>query len=190
MEIILASASPRRAELLHQIGLDFKIIPSSYLEETGSGVEPSVLVKEHAVNKARQVAQTVSSGLIIGADTVVYLNGEIMGKPCGTAEAVRMLSGLSGKVHQVLTGIALVEAENLKVKVDCEITEVKFRSLSRDEIMGYISTGEPFDKAGAYGIQSKGAVLVEGIKGCYFNVVGLPITKLVMMLQEFGVSLW
>jgi septum formation protein len=190
MELILASNSPRRAELLKQIGLDFKIIPSLYSEEIQLLGDPSLLVKEHALNKAKQVARTASSGLVIGADTVVFLEGQMMGKPSGTDEAVKMLSDLSGKVHQVFTGVALVEVSTWKLKVDCEMTEVKFRFLNGNEIEAYVTTKEPFDKAGAYGIQGKGAVLVEGIKGCYFNVVGLPIVKLVTMLQEFGVSVW
>jgi septum formation protein len=190
MELILASNSPRRAELLKQAGFNFKIIPSLYSEEIQFPADPSLLVKEHALNKAKQVAQTISSGLVIGADTVVFLEGQIMGKPLGIDEAVKMLSDLSGKSHQVFTGVALVEVPAWKQKVDFEMTEVKFRSLSYNDIKAYTATKEPFDKAGAYGIQGKGAVLVEGIKGCYFNVVGLPIVKLVMMLQEFGVSVW
>ncbi len=190
MELILASNSPRRAELLKQIGLDFKIIPSFYSEKNQLFGDPLLLVKEHALNKARQVAETISSGLIIGADTVVFLEGRMMGKPSGSDEAVKMLSNLSDKTHQVFTGIALIDVSTREQKVDYEMTEVKFRSLDKNEIRAYVATKEPFDKAGGYGIQGKGAVLVEEIKGCYFNVVGLPIAKLVMMLQGFGVSIW
>ena len=184
MEFILASASPRRAELLKQIGLDFKIIPSTFQESTSLRSDPVELVTDLALNKAQQVAQNISTGLIIGADTIVFLEGRILGKPSGVDEANRMLASLSGKIHQVFTGIALIEVPGWKTKVDYETTRVKFRSLSKRDIDAYISTREPFDKAGAYGIQGKGAILVEGIDGCYFNVMGLPLAKLVMMLQE------
>jgi septum formation protein len=190
MDLILASASPRRAELLEQIGLNFQIIPSTFQEETLLEADPARLVMELALNKARQVAGGIPGGLVIGADTIVFLEGQILGKPSGIEEAVRMLAQLSGKAHRVFTGIALIEVPGGKYRVNYEMTRVQFRSLSRDEIEAYVSTQEPFDKAGAYGIQGKGAVLVESIHGCYFNVVGLPIARLVTMLQDFGVSLW
>ena len=200
--MILASASPRRAELLQQIGLDFQVIPSTFQEETLVENDPVRLVKELAFNKAKQVAQKMaqkmsqripdgsSRSLVIGADTVVFLEGWILGKPDGMEEAVRMLASLNGKIHQVFTGVALIEVPGGKYRVDYEMTRVKFRSLRMNEIEAYASTGEPLDKAGAYGIQGKGAVLVEAIDGCYFNVVGLPIAKLVSMFQDFGFSLW
>jgi septum formation protein len=190
MDLILASASPRRAELLEQIGLNFQIIPSTFQEETLLEADPARLVMELALNKARQVAGGIPGGLVIGADTIVFLEGQILGKPSGIEEAIRMLAQLSGKAHRVFTGIALIEVPGGKYRVNYEMTRVQFRSLSRDEIEAYVSTQEPFDKAGAYGIQGKGAVLVESIHGCYFNVVGLPIARLVTMLQDFGVSLW
>lgn len=188
--MILASASPRRAELLRQIGLVFLTIPSTFQEETLLETDPAQLVMALALSKAKQVAEGISAGLVIGADTMVFLEDRVLGKPSGMEEAVRMLAQLSGKTHQVFTGIALIEVPGGKRRVDYEMTRVKFRSLSMSEIQAYASTQEPFDKAGAYGIQGKGAVLVEAIHGCYFNVVGLPIAKLVMMLQDFGVSLW
>ncbi len=190
MDLILASASPRRAELLRQIGLDFQVVPSTFEEETLPEADPAQLVMELALNKAKRVAESTSAGLVIGADTVVFLGGRILGKPSGMDEAVRMLKQLSGQTHQVFTGVALVEVPGGKIRVDYEMTRVKFRSLCMSEIEAYVSTKEPLDKAGAYGIQGKGAVLVEAVHGCYFNVVGLPIAKLVMMLQDFGVSLW
>lgn len=190
MDFILASASPRRAELLKQIGLDFKIIPSTFQEETLLRSDPARLVKDLALNKAKQVAQNIATGLVIGADTIVFLEGQILEKPSGVDEATRMLAALSGKTHQVFTGIALIEVPGWKTKVDYETTRVKFRSLTRSEIDAYVSTREPLDKAGAYGIQGKGALLVEGINGCYFNIVGLPLAKLVMMFHEFKISVW
>jgi septum formation protein len=193
MDLILASASPRRAELLRQIGLGFQITPSTFQEETLQENDPARLVMELALHKAKQVAGSTSSGtssLVIGADTVVFLEDRILGKPSGPEEAIQMLAQLNGKTHQVFTGIALIQVPGTKQRVDYEMTQVKFRSLSMKEIEAYVSTGEPLDKAGAYGIQGKGAVLVEAIHGCYFNVVGLPIVKLVLLFQDFGVSLW
>lgn len=189
--IILASASPRRAQLLKQIGLDFKVIPSDLPEEIKSDVSsPSEIVKELAAQKAKHVAGMVSQGLIIGADTIVVLEGQILGKPSGTEHAIEMLTLLSGKEHSVYTGIALFKIPDEKLMVDYSETKVKFRAFGRDEIISYIATGEPFDKAGSYAIQGKGAVFVDSIKGCYFNIVGLPITKLVKMLGEFEFSIW
>lgn len=190
MEIILASTSPRRAELLKQIGMSFKIIPSRFAETIPVSFSPGLLVEDLALNKVKEVAQRVSSGLIIGADTMVFLAGELLGKPSGPMEATQMLTRLSGQIHLVYTGIALIEVPSQTIRVAHEITEVKFRSLQFSEIEAYVASGEPLDKAGAYGIQGKGAVLVERINGCYYNVVGLPISKLVTMLQEFRVSIW
>lgn len=192
--LILASASPRRAELLKQIGMDFQIIPSTFQEETMVEADPVRLVRELAFNKAKQVAEEISvrypDGLVIGADTVVFLEDRILGKPTGVEDAIRMLTELNGKTHQVFTGIAVIEVSGGKCRVDYEMTRVKFRSLGMNEIEAYAKTKEPLDKAGAYGIQGKGAVLIEAIDGCYFNVVGLPIAKLVVVLQDFGFSLW
>lgn len=190
-QIILASASPRRAEILKQIGLSFKIMASDLDENLSEqSFSPPELVMDLALKKARQVAPVVNEGLIIGADTVVVINDEILGKPAGSAEAAMMLAKLNGKVHSVFTGIALVEIPGGKNLVGCAETKVKFRTLNTAEINAYVATGESLDKAGAYGIQGKGAVLVETITGCYFNIVGLPIAKLLEMLREFGVVIW
>lgn len=193
--LILASSSPRRAAILKQLGLRFTVVPSSFPEESVEPVSPEQLVTTLALNKAKQVAgtlahETLSGGLVIGADTVVVLDGKILGKPADTNEAVAMLAMLSGRVHSVFTGLALVSAPEFRTRVAHTETRVYFRDLSPREIQAYVATGEPFDKAGAYGIQGKGAALVEKIDGCYFNVVGLPISQLVMMLHEFGVSIW
>lgn len=188
-KIILASASPRRAELLKQIGIDFEVVPSHAVEEFEEGIFPDQLVRDLALTKALQVARNFSSGYIIGADTIVVLNGKILGKPNGPSEAAMMLSMLSGAEHSVFTGVAIVGLPDKQQIVNYVETKVKFRQLTEDDIARYIATGEPFDKAGAYGIQGRGAVLVEKINGCYFNVVGLPLAKLIDMFKDFGVFL-
>lgn len=190
-QLILASASPRRAELLQQIGLTFLVKPSSYVEDFSKhSTEPAQLAVGLAVGKVIEIAETLSAGLVIGADTIVVSGGEVLGKPIDSADAIRMLTGLSGKEHLVYTGLVVCEVPENRLVTDFAVTKVKFRELSRAEVEAYVATGEPLDKAGAYGIQGRGAVLVEKIDGCYFNVVGLPINKLVILLQQFGVSVW
>jgi septum formation protein len=187
--IILASASPRRAELLRQLGLHFHIKPSRLAEEPYRHEPPAELVTRLALAKAREVAATETEGLVIGADTVVVCAGRLLGKPRNRADACAMLSGLAGRTHEVVTGVALVDAANGRYKVADVCTVVVFKKLSEAEIRGYVSTGEPLDKAGGYGIQGFGALLVERIEGCYFNVVGLPLAKLADMFKKFGVDL-
>ena len=187
-QLILASASPRRADILKQIGLQFIIRASDFDEgQFDRSVTPPEMVMSLALQKAQKVAESVREGLIIGADTVVVIEGEILGKPSSGAEAVTMLSRLNGKEHSVFTGVALVEVPHGRSVSSFVETRVQFRSLEISEIETYVSTGEPLDKAGGYGIQGKGAILVEKIDGCYFNVVGLPVAKLVTMLKDFGV---
>lgn len=187
--LILASTSPRRVELLRQIGCHFDVIPSHVSEELPPGLDPASAVMELALRKARSVAANVTTGIVIGADTVVVSNGMILGKPKDHGDAVRMLTELSGKVHSVFTGLAVVDASKKTERVDYVETRVRFRELAPEEIKFYVASGEPFDKAGAYGIQGLGAILVEKIDGCYFNVVGLPLSKLVLILRELGVSI-
>jgi len=189
LEIILASSSPRRKELLEQLGLSFKII-SSNVDEIAEEENAHLLVEKLAETKAREVAWKCQPGyLIIGADTIVCLESEILGKPKDEAEAFEMLKKLSGKTHKVITGIALIEAPCGRSIISHEETLVKFRDLEDEEIKAYIRSGEPMDKAGAYGIQKIGAILVERIDGCYFNIVGLPLTRLTKMLKEFNISI-
>ncbi|HOP75099.1 MAG TPA: Maf family protein [Bacillota bacterium] len=187
--LILASMSPRRVELLRQIGCQFDIIPSHVSEELPPGLDPASAVMELALRKARSVAANITTGMVIGADTVVVSDGVILGKPEDHGDAVRMLTKLSGKVHSVFTGLAVVDASEKIERVDYVETKVWFRKLDPEEIEFYVASGEPLDKAGAYGIQGLGAILVEKIDGCYFNVVGLPLSKLVMILRELGVSI-
>lgn len=187
--LILASASPRRRELLRMLGLDFEILVSNAEESKGELPDsPGEQVIELAARKAGEIAGLHPDALVIAADTIVVAEKQILGKPGDEEDARRMLSFLSGRWHEVYTGVALVKAAEKKRLVDYERTRVKFRPLSREEIDRYIRSGEPMDKAGAYGIQGLGAVLVERIEGCYFNVVGLPLTKLTLMLKEFDVE--
>jgi septum formation protein len=184
-KIILASKSPRRAQLLNQIGVKFKIIPSHIDESQFAAPHPIQTAQRIAVAKARFIAQKYRAGIIIGADTIVVINRKILGKPKDKFEARKLLSILSGKTHRVITGIAVIDAKTNRIKQGHSITYVTFRKLSRKEIDEYIATGDPFDKAGSYGIQEKGALFVERITGDYFNVVGLPLVLLSRLLKPF-----
>jgi septum formation protein len=187
--IILASSSPRRRELLRQVGLSFKTAPAHVDERVLAGERPETYAVRVASEKAHAAAKKFSSGVIIAADTVVIVESEILGKPADPADAERMLGMLSGNMHRVITGLAVMDVGTGKMLTRTAITKVWFRSLSREEIASYVKGGEPLDKAGAYGIQGKGALLVERIDGCYFNVVGLPLVLLSDMLKEFEVRL-
>ncbi len=171
--IILASASPRRKEILREMGLDFTVIPSAYEEDNTRAISPKKLTELQARGKAEEVAKRVfPKDPVLGADTVVVLAGEILGKPKDRADAKNMLRKLSGKTHLVMTGVAVVFKGNIKSAV-C-VTEVKFRDISEKEIDDYIATGEPMDKAGAYAIQGIGQKFVESVRGSRSNVIGLP----------------
>ena len=189
MRIILASTSPRRLNLLKDLGLKVKVVGSKVKESKFDISNPEKLVKTLALTKAREVARRVSKGLIIGADTIVVHGGKILGKPKNREEAKTMLRELSGRTHEVLTGLAVIDASTGKTMVDFVRTRVKFRKLSEEEIASYVATGEPLDKAGAYAIQEKAGLFVEKIDGCYFNVVGLPLARLAEILKEFNVAL-
>lgn len=173
--LILASASPRRKELLSLAGFDFEVITSSVDEVVDPMLEPCELVVSLAKQKAKDVAANNPGKTVIGADTVVVLNGKVLGKPRDEQDAVRMLQELSGKTHEVYTGVYIVSGNKSKGFYEC--TKVKFCTLTREQIEAYVATKEPMDKAGSYGIQGKGCVLVEGIEGDYFNVVGFPVSR-------------
>ncbi len=175
--LILASKSPRRAELLTRIGFEFDIVPSHFDESEIDIRDPREHVKALSLAKAKQVAQDIDTGRIIGADTIVVLDDEILGKPKDADEAYEMLKRLQGRTHEVYTGFAIVEKPQNHIVSDAEVTRVSFRQLEDWEIWGYIGTKSPFDKAGAYGIQDKSAVFAEKIDGCFYNVVGFPLTK-------------
>lgn len=188
MRIILASNSPRRKELLSQIGLEYDVIPSSF-EEKAIHKEASDMVKHFAFNKAADVASSIKNdALVIGADTIVYLD-KVLGKPVDEEDAFRMLKSLSGKEHYVLTGLSVIHALTGSFVTEFESTKVRMKPLSDNEILNYIRTGEPMDKAGAYAIQGIGSLFIEGITGDYFNVVGLPLFRLGRILESFGVKL-
>ncbi|MEY8427657.1 Maf family protein [Lachnospiraceae bacterium 46-15] len=185
-QIILASASPRRRELLTQAGIVFTVKVSD-AEEIITENAPDKVVKELALLKAKAVAETEEDALVIGADTIVAAEGNILGKPHSREEAFSMLSMLQGKTHQVYTGVALItkEAGKEKQEVFAEKTDVTFYPMTEKEIWGYIDTGEPMDKAGSYGIQGRAAVYIEKISGDYNNVVGLPVAKLYQALKKY-----
>ena len=185
VDIILASASPRRYELLKVLGLNFRVVPSDAPEDHSLESDFQAIVKKNARNKGMAVAQKYPESLIISADTIVVLGRQIMGKPKTEQEAFRMLKALSGQTHEVYTGLSLIFKKYERTALDAVCTKVRFRPLSEEEIWAYINTGEPFDKAGGYGIQGQGALLVDGIEGCYYNVVGLPLARLFTMLTEF-----
>ena len=189
MAMILASQSPRRRELLAQMGLtQFIIRPALGEEKADPGLTPGRLVEELSRRKAEEVAARSDPGdLVIAADTVVAVDGRILGKPRDGAQAREMLTLLSGRSHTVYTGVTV--RRDGEVLTGHEATRVRFRPLSPAEIDAYVRTGEPMDKAGAYGIQGLGALLVAGIEGDYFNVVGLPVCRLGRMLARFGVDL-
>ena len=184
--IILASSSPRRAHLMRLLGLVFTVQDSSVQEDIDDSHPPDEIVRRLALQKALNVASRLHSGIVIGADTIVVLDGRILGKPLTEEKAVAMLLQLSGRTHSVFTGFALVDAETKKSYIDFERTEVTFRRLSDEEIRRYVRSGSPMDKAGAYGIQDDyGAVFVEKIEGCFYNVVGFPLSKFYTALCEF-----
>ncbi|NMA63746.1 MAG: septum formation inhibitor Maf [Syntrophomonadaceae bacterium] len=187
--IILASESPRRSCLLQSLGLKFEIYRPQLDEDGIRGDSPWQLVEKLARAKAQAVANEVSSGVIIAADTVVVLDNKVLGKPRDESEAAAMLARLSDRKHQVITGVCVIDQESGRLLTASEITRVYFRALSMEEIAAYVSTGEPLDKAGSYGIQGLGALLVERIEGCYYNVVGLPLFRLHLMLKEVGINI-
>ena len=188
MAIILASQSPRRRELLAQMGVtDFIVRPAQGEEIADPALTPGKLVEALSLQKGLEVAaRSAPEDLVIAADTVVAVGDRVLGKPRSREEAAEMLSALSGRTHTVYTGVTLCRGEN--ILTEHEATAVTFRPLTPGEIAAYVATGEPMDKAGAYGIQGVGSLLVEGISGDYFNVVGLPICRLGRMLARFGVD--
>ena len=189
-QLILASQSPRRRALLRQIGVDdFTVLATDSDESYDPRWSPEELVSRLSARKAAAAAaQAGPDAIVIAADTMVFLDHERLGKPADGDDAFRMLSDLSGREHTVRTGVTVRRGDLSRTEV--EATAVRFRPLTAEEIRRYIATGEPMDKAGAYGIQGLGALLVEGIRGDYFNVMGLPVLRLARMLRSFGVDLF
>lgn len=184
--IVLASQSPRRIELLQSVGLQFEIYPPRIPEGNLNISDPTDYARHNAREKAYWVSRHVDADLIVSADTVVTIHGQILEKPANRQQARRMLTTLSGETHQVITGLCLL-GKNHEI-LDHEITAVRFYDLSNAEIDTYLSTDEPFDKAGAYGIQGFASLFIKAIEGCYFNVVGFPLGRFYQHLRRFPIS--
>lgn len=187
--LILASSSPRRRELLQTLGLSFTVITSDVDETTAEHLSASEVVEELSLRKAKEVASRLTEGVVLGSDTVVVLDGQILGKPVDEMDAYRMLSMLQGQEHTVYSGVALIDVETGRAEVSHSLTHVRIRALTEQEIKSYIATGEPMDKAGSYAIQGIGATIVEGINGDYFTVVGLPLCLTSTLLTRFGMPI-
>lgn len=191
MKVILASASPRRKEILQNTKLNFDIQKSDIEEVILENESPEDMVVRLAYEKAYDVAQKNKDKLVIGADTIVALDNEVLGKPKDQNEAYQMIKRLSNKTHKVITGISLINLKENKIIKDYVVSFVTFKDLSEDSIKDYINTNESLDKAGAYGIQGYGALLVKNIQGDYFNIVGLPISRLSDLLKNhFDINLF
>lgn len=187
-DLVLASGSPRRRDLLTALGVSFEVIPSQVAEELINGESPEQHVRRLAHAKAQEVAGRVPGRWVLGADTVVVVGGTILGKPEDRNHAVSMLTALASRTHEVYTGYAIVNADHPERDlVRCVCTEVFVRSLTEEEILAYVDTGEPMDKAGAYAIQGIGCGIVERISGSYTNVVGLPVCEVAQDLKSLGV---
>jgi len=183
----LASASPRRKELLEQIGLSFRVEPSNYQESISLQLEPHEHAKSLSLEKARLVARNHRNALVIAADTFIVFEGKILGKPRTETEAKEMLETMSGKAHSAITGFTIIDTDSNQAVSRTVETKVHLRKLSSNEIDAYVRSKEPLDKAGAYAIQGLGSVIVERIEGDYSNVIGLPLSALAESLKEFGV---
>ncbi len=189
--LVLASCSPRRREILEQLGLKFEVVPSGIDEIMPEGCAPEEIATGVALQKAKYVAKGLDyPAFVIGADTIVVLDGRIMGKPSGAKEAIEMLKKLSGRVHTVITGVAVIDNESMERRSGHQRTLIKMRDIHPERIKRYIATGEPLDKAGAYAVQGRAAIFIHSIRGCYYNVVGLPITKLDDLFSSLGMDLF
>ena len=187
-KIVLASASPRRKELLQKIGLKFEVDASNCAEEIDPTLKPDEIVRRISIEKACAVASRHKDAVIIAADTIGVIGKKLLGKPRTAGEARKMLAQISGKSHEVITGFTVLDTATNKVISGTVNTKVYIKKMTQQEIDAYVQTGEPLDKAGAYGIQGLGAVIVEKIEGDYYNVVGLPLSALAEVLKEFGIN--
>jgi septum formation protein len=184
LPLVLASASPRRRQLLEMLGIEHRVVPPDVDEAHRPGESPADYVVRLAREKAGVVAAREREALVLAADTTVVLGAELFGKPTTAGEAVEMLRRLSGRTHQVYTGVALAGGDRVESALD--VSDVTFRSLADSGIADYVATGEPMDKAGAYAIQGRGAALIEGIRGDFFGVMGLPVRLVLDLLERFG----
>ena len=189
-KIILASTSPRRHELAKEMGLEFEIVPSNYEEDMSLKLSVKNLALTLSLGKAKEVASRVKEGIVIGVDTFVVFAGKRLGKPKTEANACRMLKDFSGKWVEVISGIAIIDAKSKKTVQDYEVTRVKFKKMTDDEIRRYVATGEPLDKAGAFAIQGLCAIFIERIVGCHTNVIGFPCHNIYKNLAKFGVNIF
>jgi len=192
MKLILASASPRRAEVLRNAGIAFEAMATGVDEVPQPNESPEELVRRLAENKARLAAPRVAGRdgpvIVVGADTEVVLDGAVLGKPASAEDARGMLRRLSGRTHSVITGLAAIRLPDGEARTELETTQVSFAPLTPEEVEDYVASGEPFDKAGAYAIQGRGGRFVTRVEGCYFNVVGLPLARLYRILRDLGWS--
>ena len=184
--LVLASASPRRRELLQSLGVEFRIVPSDLDEVLAPGPLMAAAARL-ALDKARAVASRLGEGVVLGADTIVVIDDTALGKPADAADARAMLARLRGREHQVITGIAVVDAGSGRARFTSVVSRVTMADYADAEIDAYVATGEPMDKAGAYAIQGRGSALVAGLSGSFSNVVGLPLEETAVLLAEFGV---
>ncbi|MFR4051373.1 MAG: Maf-like protein [Clostridium perfringens] len=191
MKVILASKSPRRVEILEKIVKEFEVVQSNFDENTiDFKGDIAKYVKDLSRNKAIEVSKRLNEpSIVIAADTVVFQDRKVLEKPKNEEDAFSMLSSLSGNTHKVYSGICLINTYDDTVVTDCDCTEVRFSELNPRQIRNYINSGEPMDKAGAYGIQGLGGAFVEGIKGCYYNVMGLPLNKLYKALENYDITI-
>lgn len=191
--LILASSSPRRQELIQFLQLPVRICASHVSEETDDGLSPDKIVEVLSLRKAESVAERFNdkgdlSSIIVGSDTIVVLENHVLGKPQNEQDAIHMLESLQGKWHEVYSGVACIDLETNHKRVNHQVTKVKMKSLNASQIRRYVESGESMDKAGSYAIQGLGSLIVESIEGCYYNVVGLPLSLLSDMLAELGIE--
>ncbi len=190
-KIILASSSPRRKKFFTDLfGSNFVCHPSSYDENNNLNLTPEMLAKKHALGKARDVAKHYTEGVVIAGDAFVVLNNKVLGKPKDEEDAFNMLKMQSGKTTKVISGLAVIDIDNKKEYIEHETTKIKMTKVTDNEIRFYIKTKDPMDKAGSFGMQDKGAVFVEKIDGCYSNVVGLPLPKLLKILRKLKIKIF
>jgi len=192
--LILASSSPRRRQLLGYLGVKFEVIPSHFEEIVDQSLTPAEVVVDLSIAKAQEIAEkigasTIGATVVLGADTVVVLDGQMIGKPDSRQQAVEMLSQLSGQCHEVFTGVALIELPGRRVTSAYQVSKVYMRTIEPSEIQSYVETGEPMDKAGAYALQGIGSVFVEKIEGCFTNIIGLPVPLVVQLLRGLGIEI-
>lgn len=188
LSIVLASASEGRSQLLRRAGVPFTVEPSMCSEDT-EVTDPEEHVRILALRKASEVARRYTDAIVMGADTIIVLDGEILGKPASASAAASMLSRLTGRSHQLMTGLAIIDASSARHYVGVETTDVHMRHLSQEQIRAYVASGEPMGKSGSYEIQGLGATIIDWIHGDFANVIGLPMAHLSRALEEFGIRI-